>query len=64
MFVVTAYCYVQDPLRGGKYELLHDILSIIHAGDPLAQAYDAASPRRRHLVPEILLKLARKVSPF
>lgn len=56
--------FLQDPLRGGKDELLQDILSVIHAGDPLAQADDAAAPPRRRLVPEILLKLARKVSPF
>lgn len=56
--------FLQDPLRGGKDELLQDILSVIHAGDPLAQADDASAPPRRRLVPEILLKLARKVSPF
>jgi len=56
--------FLQDPLRGGKDKLLQDILSVIHAGDPLAQADDAAAPPRRRLVPEILLKLARKVSPF
>lgn len=56
--------FIQDPLRGGKDELLQDILSVIHAGDPLAQADDASAPPRRRLVPEILLKLARKVSPF
>lgn len=56
--------FLQDPLRGGKDELLQDLLSVIHAGDPLAQADDAAAPPRRRLVPEILLKLARKVSPF
>ena len=61
---MTVNCSLQDPLRGGKDELLQDILSVIHAGDPLAQADDASAPPRRRLVPEILLKLARKVSPF
>lgn len=54
----------QDPLRGGKDELLEDIISFIRAGDAgvLAKAEDA-TPRRR-LVPEFMLKLAHKVSPF
>ncbi|GLJ12500.1 hypothetical protein SUGI_0192200 [Cryptomeria japonica] len=56
--------FLQDPMRGGKDELLEDILSVIHAGDPVALANDAIAPPRRRLVPEILLKLAHKVSPF
>eukprot|EP01018_Ginkgo_biloba_P007736 Gb_22899 [translate_table: standard] len=56
--------FLQDPMRGGKDELLEDILAVIHAGDAVAQANDASAPPRRRLVPEFLLKLAHKVSPF
>eukprot|EP00252_Welwitschia_mirabilis_P011842 TRINITY_DN2631_c0_g1_i1.p1 TRINITY_DN2631_c0_g1~~TRINITY_DN2631_c0_g1_i1.p1 ORF type:complete len:208 (-),score=34.65 TRINITY_DN2631_c0_g1_i1:70-693(-) len=53
--------FMQDPMRGGKDQLLEDILSFIHSGDPPKHA-NAAS--RRRLVPEILLTLASKVSPL
>uniref|UniRef100_A0A0C9S776 protein-S-isoprenylcysteine alpha-carbonyl methylesterase n=1 Tax=Wollemia nobilis TaxID=56998 RepID=A0A0C9S776_9CONI len=56
--------FIQDPLRGGKDALLEDILGVIHAGDPVAQANDVTAPPRRRLVPEIFLKLARRISPF
>ncbi|OVA05059.1 Alpha/beta hydrolase fold-3 [Macleaya cordata] len=56
--------FLQDPMRGGKDELLEDILSYIHAGDTSALAKDAVAPPRRRLVPEFMLKLAHKVSPF
>ncbi|PON93526.1 Alpha/beta hydrolase fold [Trema orientale] len=57
--------FLQDPLRGGKDELFDHIVSVIHADDKEALAKDAAAPpRRRRLVPEILLKLASKISPF
>ncbi|ERN11275.1 isoprenylcysteine alpha-carbonyl methylesterase ICME [Amborella trichopoda] len=56
--------FLQDPLRGGSDELLRDILAVIHAGDAAAQADDVRAPPRRRLVPEFMLKLAHKVSPF
>jgi prenylcysteine alpha-carboxyl methylesterase len=56
--------FLQDPMRGGKDELLHDILEIIHENDEEARQDDAMAMKRRRLVPEILLQLARLVSPF
>ncbi|GAB2288830.1 hypothetical protein Dimus_023141 [Dionaea muscipula] len=53
--------FLQDPLRGGKDELFDRIVAVIHAGD--VESVAIGSPRRR-LVPEILLKLAREISPF
>lgn len=54
----------KDPLRGGKDELFDHIVSMIHANDSDGLSKDAVAPPRRRLVPEILLKLAGKVSPF
>jgi prenylcysteine alpha-carboxyl methylesterase len=51
-------------MRGGEDKLLADILSIVHADDKESKAKDATAMMRRRLVPEILLQLARKVSPF
>ncbi|CDP02394.1 unnamed protein product [Coffea canephora] len=56
--------FLQDPLRGGKDELFDYVVAFIHADDTEALAKDAAARPRRRLVPEILLKLARIVSPF
>ncbi|KAK9700149.1 hypothetical protein RND81_08G220300 [Saponaria officinalis] len=56
--------FVQDPLRGGKDELFERMVSIIHADDEDALAKDAMAPPMKRLVPEILLKLAREISPF
>ncbi|OAY75260.1 putative isoprenylcysteine alpha-carbonyl methylesterase ICME [Ananas comosus] len=56
--------FIQDPLRGGRDELIENIVAVIHADDPIACANDAAAPRPRRLVPEWQLQLARKVSPF
>ncbi|KAK6913466.1 hypothetical protein RJ641_023067 [Dillenia turbinata] len=56
--------FLQDPLRGGKDELFDRLVDVIHAGDAEALAEDAKASPRRRLVPEILLQLARKVSPF
>lgn len=56
--------YMQDSLRGGTNDLVNDIVSFIHAGDEAALAKAAVTPPRRRLVPEFLLKLARKISPF
>ena len=55
---------LQDPLRGGRDELFEHMLAVIHAGDKAALAKDAIAPPMRRLVPEILLKLAREISPF
>lgn len=56
--------FLQDPLRGGKDDLFDHVVSVIHAGDEEALAKDASAPPRKRLVPEILLRLARHISPF
>ncbi|KAF9591759.1 hypothetical protein IFM89_007089 [Coptis chinensis] len=56
--------FIQDPLRGGTDDLVKDIISLIHAGDEAALAKDAVVTPRRRLVPEFMVKLARKISPF
>ena len=56
--------FLQDPMRGGKEELFDYLVAFIHAGDKEALAKDAIAPSRPRLVPEILLKLARRISPF
>ncbi|KAG0503373.1 hypothetical protein HPP92_003445 [Vanilla planifolia] len=55
---------LQDPLRGGRDELLEDIVALIHEGDGTSQAKDVVAPLARRLVPELMLQLARKISPF
>lgn len=55
--------HMQDPMRGGRDALLADILAVVHAHDEEARAEDERYVRRR-LVPEILLQLAHKISPF
>lgn len=56
--------FLQDPMRGGTDEMFDDLVRRIHAGDAEALAKHAAAPPRRRLVPEFMLKLARRVSPF
>ncbi|KAG0503339.1 hypothetical protein HPP92_003411 [Vanilla planifolia] len=56
--------FLQDPLRGGRDELLEDIVALIHQGDGTSQAKDVVAPLARRLVPELMLQLARKISPF
>ncbi|XP_057522304.1 probable isoprenylcysteine alpha-carbonyl methylesterase ICMEL2 [Amaranthus tricolor] len=56
--------FVQDPLRGGKDELFEHMVSVIHADDQEALAKDAMAPPMRRFVPEILLKIAGRISPF
>ncbi|XP_004514435.1 isoprenylcysteine alpha-carbonyl methylesterase ICME isoform X1 [Cicer arietinum] len=56
--------FLQDPLRGGKEDLFDQVVAILHSNDSEAIAKDATAPPRRRLVPEILLQLARKISPF
>ncbi|XP_061991365.1 probable isoprenylcysteine alpha-carbonyl methylesterase ICMEL2 isoform X2 [Rosa rugosa] len=56
--------FLQDPMRGGKDQMFEDLVAIIHEGDSEALAKDAVAPPRKRLVPEFMLKLAHKVSPF
>ncbi|KAI9084960.1 hypothetical protein K1719_033133 [Acacia pycnantha] len=56
--------FLQDPMRGGEDDLFSDVVGYIHAEDAEARARDAAAPPRRRLVPEFMIQLARKVSPF
>ncbi|KAG9146661.1 hypothetical protein Leryth_019688 [Lithospermum erythrorhizon] len=56
--------FLQDPLRGGKEDLFDFLVAFIHANDEEALQKDAMAPPRRRLVPELLLKLAREISPF
>ncbi|XP_042453209.1 probable isoprenylcysteine alpha-carbonyl methylesterase ICMEL1 [Zingiber officinale] len=56
--------FLQDPLRGGRDELLEDIIKAIYAGDEVECANLALTPLPRRLVPEFMLKLAHKISPF
>ncbi|XP_034707999.1 isoprenylcysteine alpha-carbonyl methylesterase ICME-like isoform X2 [Vitis riparia] len=56
--------FLQDPLRGGKDELIDYVVAFIHSGDAEALAKDSMAPPRKRLVPELLLKLAGKISPF
>ncbi|XP_022983594.1 isoprenylcysteine alpha-carbonyl methylesterase ICME-like [Cucurbita maxima] len=56
--------FLQDPFRGGNDELFDQIVSILHAGDEEALAKDSMAPPKPRLVPEILIRLARMVSPF
>ncbi|KAF7811230.1 isoprenylcysteine alpha-carbonyl methylesterase ICME [Senna tora] len=56
--------FLQDPFRGGKDDLFEHVVSIIHSGDDEALAKDATAPPRKRLVPELLLKLASRISPF
>ncbi|XVF59683.1 hypothetical protein PTKIN_Ptkin07bG0295700 [Pterospermum kingtungense] len=56
--------FLQDPLRGGKDHLFDHLVAVIHADDEEALAKDALAPPRKRLVPEILLMLARQISPF
>jgi prenylcysteine alpha-carboxyl methylesterase len=54
---------LQDPMRG-NYEMLDDMLAVLHADDEDAKQNDATTTPCRHLVPLLLLNLARKISPF
>lgn len=55
--------FLQDPMRGDD-EMFEDLVTFIHAGDSEALAKHAAAPPRKRMVPELMLKLARRVSPF
>ncbi|KAJ8622999.1 hypothetical protein MRB53_031528, partial [Persea americana] len=58
--------FLQDPLRGGRDDLLEDIIAFIQAGDAGALPNDENATPRRRLVPEFMLKLAHKMEdiPF
>ncbi|XP_023762066.1 isoprenylcysteine alpha-carbonyl methylesterase ICME [Lactuca sativa] len=55
--------FVQDPMRGDD-KLFDDLVAIVYAGDEEALAKQVSAPPRRRLVPEFMLKLAAKISPF
>ncbi|XP_014524223.1 isoprenylcysteine alpha-carbonyl methylesterase ICME [Vigna radiata var. radiata] len=56
--------FLQDPLRGGIDYLFDHAVAVIHSNDSDALTKDAFAPRRKRFVPEILLKLATRISPF
>ncbi|PKA49284.1 Isoprenylcysteine alpha-carbonyl methylesterase ICME [Apostasia shenzhenica] len=56
--------FIHDPLRGGRDELLEDIVSEILSNNAAAVAKHAVPPPAPRLAPELLLQLARKISPF
>ncbi|XP_072966393.1 probable isoprenylcysteine alpha-carbonyl methylesterase ICMEL2 isoform X1 [Typha angustifolia] len=56
--------FLQDPLRGGRDELVEDIVAVILASDATALAKAAVAPIPQRMVPEWQLKLARQISPF
>ena len=58
--------FLQDPMRGGRDAVLEEICSIMREtshNDGNNGNYDSRRLQRR-MVPEILLKLAHKISPF
>ncbi|KAI3932906.1 hypothetical protein MKW92_026172 [Papaver armeniacum] len=57
--------FLQDPLRGGTDQLLKDICTCIRRSEGAASTNEEELmlPRRR-LVPEFMIQLARKISPF
>ncbi|CAN6327179.1 unnamed protein product [Urochloa humidicola] len=56
--------FLQDPLRGGRDQLLEDVISVIHADDADAREKVALAPTPERLVYEWQIKLARQISPF
>ncbi|KAF3337547.1 putative isoprenylcysteine alpha-carbonyl methylesterase ICMEL1 [Carex littledalei] len=56
--------FLQDPLRGGSDPLLETVIAVIHEDDVSAGAKDVEAPIARRLVPEWMLTLASRVSPF
>ncbi|KAI4368979.1 hypothetical protein MLD38_017476 [Melastoma candidum] len=54
--------FLQDPMRGGRDDMLEDLVGYMHACDPEALVMDARSPPRRRMVPEFMLRLARAVA--
>ncbi|KAL6873626.1 hypothetical protein ACP4OV_013708 [Aristida adscensionis] len=56
--------FLQDPLRGGRDKMLEEIAAVIHSDNPDASARHLVVPVARRLVPEFMLRLAGRVSPF
>ncbi|MCL7040487.1 hypothetical protein MKW94_028405 [Papaver nudicaule] len=56
--------FLQDPLRGGTDQLLKDICTYIRRSEGTASANEEVMLPRRRLVPEFMIQLARKISPF
>lgn len=56
--------FLQDPLRGGRDKMLEEIVAVIQNDDPGVSAQHLAVPVARRLVPEFMLRLAGRVSPF
>ncbi|WOK97779.1 hypothetical protein Cni_G06487 [Canna indica] len=56
--------YGGDPNRGGKDELLENIVAAIYAADEVEETNIASAPLPCRLVPEFMLKLAHKISSF
>ncbi|KAL5199704.1 hypothetical protein ABZP36_020907 [Zizania latifolia] len=56
--------FLQDPLRGGRDKMLEEIVAVIRNDDPDASSQHLVVPVARRLVPEFMLMLARRVSPF
>ncbi|CAM8956527.1 unnamed protein product [Rhodiola kirilowii] len=54
--------FLQDPMRGGKDDMFENLVAYIHGDDSESPATNMVS--RRRLVPEFMLKLASRVSPF
>jgi hypothetical protein len=63
-YFLMMFSCCQDPLRGGRDKMLEEIASVIHSEDPDASAHHLVVPVARRLVPEFMLKLAGRVSPF
>ncbi|KAM3192853.1 hypothetical protein ACQJBY_069811 [Aegilops geniculata] len=56
--------FLQDPLRGGRDKMLEEIVAVIQNDNPGLSAQNLPVPVARRLVPEFMLRLAGRVSPF
>ncbi|KAJ3695318.1 hypothetical protein LUZ60_000695 [Juncus effusus] len=57
--------FLQDPLRGGRDELVEDVVGTIHSiNSTVPVPNNTVIPKPRRLVPEWQLQLARQISPF
>ncbi|GAQ84700.1 alpha beta-hydrolases superfamily protein [Klebsormidium nitens] len=54
---------IQDPLRGGKDDLMEAVLAVLYEGIDEG-GWPAARPARRRMVPEPLIALAGRACPF
>lgn len=55
--------FLQDPLRGGKDDLMEAVLAVLYKGIDGGE-WPAARPARRRMVPEPLIALAGRACPF